>query len=434
MKKSFFQRILLLMAIIGFTNASVLATDGYFSTGYGTINKSLAGAGIAYYQASLINGNPAGVVHLGKKYHIGVALFNPNRSFLITGEPSGAAGPLSLSSGGLESDSKYFVIPSFGANWMITDNSSFSIALFGNGGMNTDYPINGFFDPTPGETGVDLAQLFSNLTYSIKISDGHSLGITATLGYQYFEANGLDAFGTYGFSNDPENLSGNGASNSFGYGVKVGYLGKITETLSIGATYQSKVYMTEFEEYAGLFAEQGDFDIPSSWTVGLSWDVNDEFTVMADYKRINYTDVKSVSNPMLGPEGLAGFRLGLASGPGFGWQDINIVKAGFAYSGFDTWIFRAGGSFGDNPIGEDDVLFNILAPGVITTQVSAGFSKDLEKRRRGRRYRSKSDGKQVHFAVNYAIENTVEGSNQLDPSQTIEIGMNQIELEIGFSF
>jgi len=36
----------------------------------------------------------------------------------------------------------------------------------------------------------------------------------------------------------------------------------------------SFTYISEFERYAGLFAEQGDFDIPDSFNVGLSWDVN----------------------------------------------------------------------------------------------------------------------------------------------------------------
>jgi hypothetical protein len=28
---------------------------------------------------------------------------------------------------------------------------------------------------------------------------------------------------------------------------------------------------SEFDDYAGLFAEQGDFDIPENWNLGVSW-------------------------------------------------------------------------------------------------------------------------------------------------------------------
>jgi Outer membrane protein transport protein (OMPP1/FadL/TodX). len=147
----------------------VMATDGYFSCGYGTQSKGMGGVGIAWYKNSLINGNPAGHVFLGKQYQVGVGFFNPNREYTVTGIPSGAPA-FGLMPGTVESDSKLFLMPSMGANWMINEKSSFSATLFGNGGMNTDYPTNTFHDPNSTTTGVDLAQMFLGLTYSRKIS------------------------------------------------------------------------------------------------------------------------------------------------------------------------------------------------------------------------------------------------------------------------
>lgn len=44
-------------------------TDGYFSHGYGTPYKSMAGAGIALYRTSLLTAtNPPGLVFLGSRY------------------------------------------------------------------------------------------------------------------------------------------------------------------------------------------------------------------------------------------------------------------------------------------------------------------------------------------------------------------------------
>jgi long-chain fatty acid transport protein len=45
----------------------------------------------------------------------------------------------------------------------------------------------------------------------------------------------------------------------------------------------------------------------------------------------------------------------------------------------DTWTLRAGYNRGDNPIGRDDVSFNILAPGVMTNHYTAGFTYGLDK-------------------------------------------------------
>ncbi len=405
-------------------SSQTFATDGYFSVGYGTINKGLAGAGIAFYQGSLINGNPAGNVFLGTKYQLGVNFFNPNRKYTVTGNASEQA-MFPLATGTIESDSKLFLMPSAGANWMLNDNSSISAALFGNGGMNTDYPTQTFGDQSVTTTGVNLAQMYGNITYSQKLGEKHSIGVTGVLAYQYFEAKGLTNFG--GFSSNPSALSGNGTDSGFGYGFKIGYLGHLTDNFAVGVTYQSKVFMSEFDDYAGLFAEQGDFDIPSSWTAGIAWEVASDFTVMADVKQIMYGDIKSIGNPMSNLNnammGDATSMLGGDNGAGFGWDNIMVYKLGFNYAGVETWEFRAGLSIGDNPVPSSEVMFNILAPGVIENQIALGLSKEVGK-----------SGNQFHVAFNYAMNNSVEGANPMAPQQTIDIEMNQFELELGFSF
>jgi long-chain fatty acid transport protein len=328
-------------------------------------------------------------------------------------------------------------MPSMGANWMINEKSSFSAAVFGNGGMNTDYPTMTFGDMSSQTTGVDLAQMFLGLTYSRKIAEKHSFGITALLAYQYFEAKGLAAFGSMGMSTDPEKLTGNGHDNGFGYGVKFGYLGELAKGLHLGASYQTMLYMSEFDDYAGLFAEQGDFDIPSTWTVGLAYEINEDWAVMADFKRINYSDVASVSNPMdlsvaspfgFDPQGNMmpnpNFKgLGDDAGAGFGWEDINVIKLGAEYSGIESWILRGGYSNCDQPIPSSEVMFNMLAPGVIEDHISLGCSKVLGE-----------SGNALHLAIVYALNSSVKGTNPMDPSQSIEIEMNQFEVEIAFTF
>ena len=402
-----------------FSTQPVKATDGYFGVGYGAQNKGLAGAGIAWYQNSLINGNPAGHVFLGKQYQIGVGFFNPNREYTVTGNPSGAPA-FGLAPGNVESDSKLFLMPSMGANWMINEKSSFSATVFGNGGMNTDYPTNTFHDPNSSTTGVDLGQMFVGLTYSRKIAEKHSFGVTALLAYQYFEAKGLTAFSQ--MSSDATKLTGNGHDSGFGYGVKFGYMGELAKGLHLGASYQTMLYMSEFDDYAGLFAEQGDFNIPSTWTVGLAYEINEDWAVMADYKAINYTDVASVSNRM-DPMAFATAPLGTDKGAGFGWEDISIIKIGVEYAGVDTWTFRGGYSHCDQPVPETEVMFNILAPGIIEDHITLGCSKVLG-----------DSGKALHLALVYAMPASVKGMNPMDPAQTIEIEMNQFEVEIAFTF
>ena len=95
-----------------------MRSDGYFGVGYGAQNKGLAGAGTAWYKNGLINGNPAGNVFLGKKYLVGFEIFNPNREYTISGNPSGMQGTMGLTPGTVESGSKAFLEPTLGANWI----------------------------------------------------------------------------------------------------------------------------------------------------------------------------------------------------------------------------------------------------------------------------------------------------------------------------
>ena len=97
---------------------------------------------------------------------------------------------------------------------------------------------------------------------------------------------------------DPTSLSNNGMDYSFGAGFKVGYLGELFEGFTLGATFQSRTYMSKFDKYSGLFAEQGDFDVPMNWTIGFAYTKDGQFAVMADYKLIHYSTVKSIANPM----------------------------------------------------------------------------------------------------------------------------------------
>jgi len=84
----------------------------------------------------------------------------------------------------------------------------------------------------------------------------------------------------------------------------------------------------------------------------------------------------------------------------------------------------AGYSIGQNPITAKNVMFNILAPGVVENQITFGFSKDIAKNH------------EISLAFMYAFENSVVGANPLEApnQQTIEIGMKQFQLEVGYSF
>ena len=155
----------------------------------------------------------------------------------------------------------------------------------------------------------------------------------------------------------------------------MGYQGRLSDSLTIGAAYAPKMSMGNFDKYKGLFAENGGFDIPSNYSIGVAFMPTPAVTIAVDYGRINYSDVRSVSNPSQPPVA----PLGAANGPGFGWQDIDVFKLGVAWRMSEAWTLRAGYNRGDNPITPRDVTFNILAPGVMKDHYTAGFTYALDK-------------------------------------------------------
>jgi len=353
-----------------------LATTGYFSHGYGLKANGMAGASTALAQDSMGGAvNPASMVFAGSRLDLGVTLFSPRRD----ASRSDAAIP-SLN-GSVESGSNYFLVPEFGYNRMLASRLSAGVTVYGNGGMNTDYPQGNFNcgrGPAnilcgSGRLGVDLIQLIVAPTVSYKINERNAVGLSLLLGYQRFKADGLQAFAAMpGFSQAPGNVSNVGHDSSTGVGVRVGYFGKLTDRVNVGAAYSPRMRMGKFDKYQGLFAGSGDFDIPENYSVGVAFTPAPAWTLAADYQRINYSGVPSV--------GRASFPtapLGAANGPGFGWRDVDVVKLGAAWQMNPQWTLRAGILRGRNPISPADVTFNILAPGVMTTHYTAGFTRAL---------------------------------------------------------
>jgi long-chain fatty acid transport protein len=413
------QLALVLAILVLATTPPVEATNGYLIHGIGTRAKAMAGAGVALPLDALAAGtNPAGIVWIGKRYDAGVAVFNPVRQYTISGVPSQFPGTFGLIPGTVESGSETFVVPNFGANWEVGADSAFGLAIFGQGGMNTDYPTNTFFGSSP--TGVNLSQLFIMPSYATKLGGQHSFGIAPIIAFQQFEAEGLEAFGL--FSSDPANLTNNGADDSLGYGVKIGYLGQWTDSVSFGVAYQSEVSMEEFSDYAGLFAGQGGFDIPSNWIAGIAIQLTESTVLALDVQEIAYSDVDSVHNPLI--PNLLQAPLGADGAAGFGWQDMTVVKLGLEWGGGPSWKWRAGYSSGDQPIPDSEVLFNILAPGVMEEHITFGFSRE------------RASGGAFSLALMHAPAVTVTGPNPLEVPglQTIELEMEQWDLEFGFSW
>ena len=414
----------LLPAVIGLVAgiglpAAAWSTEGYFQLGYSPVQNGLGGAGVANSEDAMSMAlNPAGIVGVGRQFQLGVGLFMPYRGYSSTGAGFVAPGG---GTGSVESSDNLFLMPNMAYSHPLDANSAIGIALYGNGGMNTTYKDTANAGcPAPGgvfcggNTGVDLMQMFISPDYARRMGK-FSFGIAPTLALQTFKAKGLAAFGAS--SADAANLTNNGYDWSIGGGLRGGVQFDVTDQFRLAFSGQTKMWMTKFDKYAGLFADQGSFDIPASITAGFAYDINPRLTVMADFQRIFYSGVGSVGNSSASPP-----LFGTSGGPGFGWQDINVYKVGIEYRPNEMWTLRAGYAYNDNPVQSADVMLNIIAPGVIQHHITAGATYKM------------SPKDSLDFAFVYAPDVKVTGTTPAAyGGQSVTLHMHQFFGQFGWT-
>jgi long-chain fatty acid transport protein len=304
-----------------------------------------------------------------------------------------------------------------------------------------------FSNGSKGTAGVDLSQAYLEFGYARSAGDKFTWGVSLVTVMQVFAARGIGAFAPYtetfaasGGTVFPENLSNNGHDKSFGLGGKFGFQLDMTDKLAFALSYQTEIGMGKFDKYADLFAGSGSFDIPQDLKLGLTFRPNQSLALNFDVEKIWYGDIDSIANPVRNvyacpTAGVGGTDLsscfGGKNGGGFGWEDMTIYKIGAQWSAGNDMTWRAGFSHGDQPIPEIETMFNILAPATIEDHLTVGFTRGLPS------------GNEWSLSFMYALNNKVKGpasmnpmtsGNPFDPTQTVDIDMNQWELEFAFGW
>lgn len=369
------------------------ATNGYFLHGSSVKAQGMAGVSYALAHDSIkAASNPASLIALGSQYDLGLTWFKPDRSSEIGGNGFGLDGSYDANS---EQD---FWMPEGGFSRMHSERIAYGLAVYANGGMNTAYedtPFAAF--GSSGSAGVDLSQAFLTGSLAYKANERHSLGVGVTYVYQRFRAEGIQNFA--GMSSQPDAVSNNGYDSSNGWGLKLGWQGRVTDSLTLGASWSSRMNTDSFDRYSGLFAEQGAFDVPESYGLGFAWKIHPQWTLAGDWERIEYSEVRSVGNPLS-----LSAPLGADDGAGFGWDDIDVYKLGVIYEASPRLTLRAGISHTEQPVPRSQTFLNILAPGVIENHASMGASWQL------------SPEQSVTFSYTRAMEKTVKGRNSIPAS------------------
>lgn len=438
------------------------ATNGYMLIGYGAKSRAMGGVGVAVGQDGLAAANnPATMADVAEtltaeknwRFDAGVDIFKPNAAVYHDANSTLTPTPVDQETGApstaFSTSNGYYFLPAMGFVNRIDDELSWGFSMVGNGAASLyDQSLptgdDSHFFNFNGLGGNKLEIRLMNLqmlpSIAFKFDKHNTFGATLVLSVTLFEANGLLAFEELGFGATAGNLSNMGTDTSFGGGIRLGWKGQFADDkLHIGLNYSSRTYMTKFDKYKNLFAEQGDFDIPSTYAIGFAYDFTPTITAYLDVQRINYNEVASVGNK--GPQVTGGFfpcgnlecgALGKDEGLGFGWKDQTVFKLGASWAFSSTMVFRAGYNHASNQIPNDQILFNMLAPAVVEDHVTLGGSYLF--------------GETMELSVSYvhAFKNTITGPTAFQPAgadpanpannASLAMEQNSIGVTLGIKF
>jgi long-chain fatty acid transport protein len=263
--------------------------------------------------------------------------------------------------------------------------------------------------------GIELVQEHYSIALAKEIAPGVSVGIAPVVARQYGKIQGASLFSA--FSSDPANFSNTGTDESWGFGVRGGVEWKVVPGVTLGVAGSSKFDMSEFDKYAGLLAEQGDFDIPPMLQAGVAFDVLRNVTFMVDYRHIWFSQVASASNPSSNP-----LPFGTDIAAGYGVRDLDVIKLGVEWAQSPSLTLRAGYSYNTAAIGSRDADLNIMTLGVVQHHITGGFKYTL------------TDNVDIEFAAMYAPRESVRGVELLTVDRAVEIEASQVEFTLGTTY
>ncbi|MEE4246079.1 MAG: outer membrane protein transport protein [Kangiellaceae bacterium] len=388
-----------LVAVSAAFSSSLLATNGYQLIGIGTYQKSLGGAVTAKPGSAMAAiTNPAGMARIGKRADFSMELFQPERSVDFS------------AIGGAQADSasELYGIPSLGWTAPISDENDdvfFGGGIYGTSGLGADYPLTlvspaGGFGPGDvyfsGFSAIQFWQMAPTLAWNH--SDTLSFGLSLNINYQ--SASLKQSFSmdttTDGLVNpDVElvNTDLSRVSQAFGYGFTVGLIYDVSDDFTFGLSYKSKQSFSPLEYQLNFADIQGNPNL--GVTTGCANEVCPAGTYELDLEfpaimslgfSYSPTDALTISydhrnirwSDTLNDIRITGEGSMMLSLP-TGWENQSINALGIEYKVSESFFLRMGYNEADAPINEADVANNYILPATSTEHYTLGAEFQINK-------------------------------------------------------
>jgi long-subunit fatty acid transport protein len=210
------------------------------------------------------------------------------------------------------------------------------------------------------------------LAPSISRQFGEDTAVTGAvvLAYQYFATWGLGA-SQVDLNSSP--LPPGYAESSFGTGVRLGFQQRLSESIGFNAEFQTRVDMDAFENYRGVYAEPGDFDIPAVAKAGLEWQPAERVALGFDVARVMYSEMNAFTSQALPTRFLS--LLGDGVAPDFAWQDLTVYAADLTFRATPRDVFELRYTTQQQPVPTSDLLSSVLAPEYTDDNFAVSWSR-----------------------------------------------------------
>lgn len=393
----------LMTALMGTLSLPAAATNGMNLEAYGAQAGGMGGASMAYDNGnSALMNNPAtlGLRQEGQNIGVGMTLLMPD---VKTITPFGST----ANSGGDE-----YWMPS--ASYIRKSGAfTYGVGMLAQGGMGTEYGSALSGNPNlPFRSEVGFGRLMFPLAYNVtpRLTVGGQLDyVWASMDAQMSP----DGVNYVSFS-DNNDFTGEASGN--GWAFKLGAHYKLSDTVSVGASYHSKTNIDDLEG-SGTFNFMParfkviDFQWPETYAVGVAWQASPSWLLAADIKHLGWKN------------SMRTFRLavnGMEMGLPQNWQNQTVYLLGAQYTLRPGLALRFGINHASNPV--PDGTLNPLFPATVKTHYTLGLGWTI------------GNGHSVAGSVAFAPKVTSTNPNMFGPGMAGTVTHGQTILRVNYNY
>ncbi len=248
----------------------------------------------------------------------------------------------------------------FDVDWEISDN-------LGMTGFNE-----GLFS---GKASLERKLVSSSLVHHL--SDGQLIGVSAVFASQSF---GVSRLGQQSYSsNIPTNLRPTiyepYAETGYGAGVQLALRSELSDNVAFDAGYQSRISMSSFANYHGVYSQPADLDIPARAKMGFAFRAGSMSWLNVSVERVLYSDVAAFASRNLPGRFLS--LLGDTTSPSFAWDDLTVYSVGWNWANKEgtSWYFDF--SSRTQPSPNSRLLSQAINADLANNAMTIGFSRQM---------------------------------------------------------